>query len=1835
MPPEFLLELANTANDGWSGNHPWAIVVTTKPTHFEGLHGAESVREGNDAVGRRDNALAVYQEEDALGLRSLRTFVVVVSPKYPLGEAQAEHPGFSIEELAATILKVCLEAAGIGDRHAVTHDLTSHLTEALKFLANAHEGSSGDRRPWNSDWFHHVEHGMHALVDCLASPGSGTEDLPEVLRYAAFACFSVPTPDNRDAYSPRRPLSDPLPKDLKQPLRLAARAFGAAIEDHWSSEALVMRSVQALAEHPHWLQHPDWTEGAPHPMGSIDWSDFDETKEGQGCALLALACHKDGQPERWKAFAGLTESQFLNPSSAVQREDLELFLVGSTTPLKDDSLAGPLHVIDGTTLGSDTDGPFLRSPLVTIELDAGLPQDEVDDLDLGAIAFQIYPRNAATFIREGPPQVGDDGRLSVQGWFKRGISVGDFTYEPKLTRIQIQIPLGHPLVGRIDDSASCELVLLPPEGDGVLIAEHKANGGNGKIHPFGSKEFDDQGRPKAPPIPADHELKNGNAQRVVIWSSNHDDESAGPTINRRRARDFGGRPGLWAETITPSGKDTIEVGSTEVELVLVDSNLPFSPIVAAVQDRRHDTTTMPAPDEMSETVRGDLEDLFSGMVADESWTRSLGNIILPSDMNERIEDLVDINAGDFRTLAAVASSHEGNQVFKVQSEIVESDPANRFREAFRQLGIRESLLAPSTVSRDEDASAANWVSRTSWAHLAESDHLLDEYLTAYLELLQFASGNGGGTGLMWASYPFSASVWELTKGAPRLRAVLMGPLHPLRLTWLANAERLFRDAGNAPEFAGTVHGWDIPIVGPSQFSPMQMVAMPSEAGSQKVFMGWSALLHARTEDISPLEAPEFVGNRRFPGVSTSAVTAQAAKRALKDYLRINPHVSTLTVELAAAHTSIRDPGLDEAIIQQVVAENLPGGLRVFDSTRRMGDIPAEAIASATANQEGNVPLTWSCVDPSDAGDIYSDMRFVQDAAIGIGIYEDRDAVDSGVVGPVPVRRLSIPSLPPPGSAHVEITASLRLADSCFSKALSFFEGGTRSPSIRTGLDGGELEANTTSWTVSAESLITPVALTELLSRRPGPGPQMLWEWHPPFLDVPSAEGGADILEARPYVSIAKVGTRFKAKISSRLGRAMGRPPTSDEIDKVLSVLGQQGIGLSSLVLIGDKQQAGAIGFYTVLELMKSIRVEGVETLIMPLDASNHFLGALAGNPNLAKKKLADLLVIQIGPGAVTFAPIEIKCYGLDRESVPRLPTPGSGTLRPALQQLAASVSLLTAVEENWADLQGGTVDADAVLQANAMAVFLEAAMRLSPSGIANHQASAELLERVVEGRVEVRTGKPVLAYLCLTDDPDEIMAEALLADELGLGVGWHAEFLANPKAVMADLSNGEGPSIEAWKRLFEEDSRFSGHSPAGDEDAGSGEGDEDAGSGEGDEDAGSGEGDEDAGSGEGDEDAGSGEGDEVRDEGIRFPVGSLLESVRSAEASFWPSNTALNQLNIGLVGDLGTGKTQLLQALIAKLRRGAAESQSTPISVLVIDYKGDFQKPSFLEAVGGEVLDPRGIPLDVFGISAPDAVEERVQRSALFIDVLTKIYGGIGPVQQSNLEDAMDEAWDTIGLSPTFENVLELYLARSGGPDAASGIIRRFVRGRVFASDPANFTSFEDLLDDKVKVLALDKLGQDQRGKNALVAMFLNHYYDYMRTRTRWPYVGNDPQLRRLNSYLVVDEATNIMRYEFGVLGDLLLQGREFGVGVALSSQFLSHFREGRFDYKEPLKTWFIHKVPNISRQELNALGIPGANDAVARQIQLLGIHEAYYSSLGFEGRLIRGTPFFEYRENL
>jgi hypothetical protein len=111
---------------------------------------------------------------------------------------------------------------------------------------------------------------------------------------------------------------------------------------------------------------------------------------------------------------------------------------------------------------------------------------------------------------------------------------------------------------------------------------------------------------------------------------------------------------------------------------------------------------------------------------------------------------------------------------------------------------------------------------------------------------------------------------------------------------------------------------------------------------------------------------------------------------------------------------------------------------------------------------------------------------------------------------------------------------------------------------------------------------------------------------------------------------------------------------------------------------------------------------------------------------------------------------------------------------------------------------------------------------------------------------------------------------------------------------------------------------------------------------------------------------------------------------------------------------------------------------------------------------------------------------------------------------------------------------------------------------------------------------------------------------------------------------LLVDEADNVMKYEFDVLKKILLQGREFGVGVMLASQYLSHFRTAHENYVEPLLTWLVHKVPNVTVKELESLGLPHVDSSTAQRIKALDCHECLYKTFDVDGQFIRATPFYQ-----
>jgi hypothetical protein len=1016
-------------------------------------------------------------------------------------------------------------------------------------------------------------------------------------------------------------------------------------------------------------------------------------------------------------------------------------------------------------------------------------------------------------------------------------------------------------------------------------------------------------------------------------------------------------------------------------------------------------------------------------------------------------------------------------------------------------------------------------------------------------------------------------------------------------------------------------------------------------GEDQVFLGWSMLVEASVDGHRALRSPNEIAGTRAPGSAASGLNSTAVASALRSYRRMKPHVSTLTVDLAATSPSPRLEEIDDAVLAAVKYWNsgqrmaLRGGIRVRDSLHRRGDPPREALIRLL-DADATTPISWSRYMHDTSQPQECNIRLLQDAGVQVEVGSG-ELGNAGLVGQVPLRRYEAQQILVAGGKHAVSRPAVRPEAGWepHTQALMAIEGAGTQPRVSSRLFKALLVDEHADWTVSGEGMLNPSAMAALIKHGSG-GSQMLWEWRPPFLD-----GAEDmpLLERRPFVSVVRVPGGFRRQLRSFLTHAQGTDATDGQVDELLGTLGSRGVGLSSLIAMGGTHAAGALGFYLSLRLLEVAETsDSVDELVLPIDACDTFLTALSGESRHGDAlRRADLLVLRITGAAVTLVPLEIKFYGaLSETAHPHLPQPGDHALRDPLDQLASTMKLLGRIEERSSSMYRG--GAESVLWHNGVAALIEAGLRLSPTPVRNVDRLAERLRRLVDGQLPVRVGRPVLCYFrhsAMTTNGASYSTHIGAEDEV---LGTYGALIANSAAGFESARSGGDMLVSEWSKVVE----WAAQDPANAEPGGTSAAPE--------------EGTERDSFAPADEPAAEAqpvahtpvgvplrgethaeETDELRPQslgktvesrdGVRFSVGRLLNSVGKADAEYWPSNTALNQLNIGVVGDLGTGKTQLLKALVYQLRTLTGELQEAPASVLVFDYKRDFQDADFLRRVGGKVLSPSGIPLNVFALRGEYTALAAYQRAQAFTNVLSRIYAGVGPVQRDRLVTIITTLFkERAGKPPTIHQVLELYRAEVKQADSVVSILNTFVLAEVFSDDPDDLWPFEDLMHDRVLVVALNELGTDQEAKNALVALFLNKYYEYMLDLPKWPYKGTDPQIRQLNSFLLVDEATNIMRYQFPVLMDLMLQGREFGAGVILASQYLSHFKEGDTNYGEPLLTWFVHKVPMVSVKELLTLGIAGATPEHAQAIAKLPVHEAMYSSLGYPGRFIRGTPFYE-----
>ncbi len=313
----------------------------------------------------------------------------------------------------------------------------------------------------------------------------------------------------------------------------------------------------------------------------------------------------------------------------------------------------------------------------------------------------------------------------------------------------------------------------------------------------------------------------------------------------------------------------------------------------------------------------------------------------------------------------------------------------------------------------------------------------------------------------------------------------------------------------------------------------------------------------------------------------------------------------------------------------------------------------------------------------------------------------------------------------------------------------------------------------------------------------------------------------------------------------------------------------------------------------------------------------------------------------------------------------------------------------------------------------------------------------------------------------------------------------------------------------------------------------------------------------------------------------------------------YPNDTdcVLNN-NMGIIGTMGTGKTQFTKSLITQLCINQKKNfSSTPLGILIFDYKGDYNKSKadFVSVTKATVIKPYKIRYNPFSLShrRHDMPLMPLHIANTFTDTISKIYG-LGSKQNSVLLESITEAYRQQGISPeneatwnkpapTFEQVYKIYESGSFGnvKDSLSAVMNKLHQFVIFEPDPFKTVSLAELLKGTV---VIDLSGYDEDIQSLIVAITLDQFYSQMHAGGS---SKTDGKLRQLRTFIFVDEADNFMKTGIPSLKKILKEGREFGVGVILSTQSLKHFCSSDDNYSKYMITWVIHNVSDLNRRDI------------------------------------------------
>lgn len=257
--------------------------------------------------------------------------------------------------------------------------------------------------------------------------------------------------------------------------------------------------------------------------------------------------------------------------------------------------------------------------------------------------------------------------------------------------------------------------------------------------------------------------------------------------------------------------------------------------------------------------------------------------------------------------------------------------------------------------------------------------------------------------------------------------------------------------------------------------------------------------------------------------------------------------------------------------------------------------------------------------------------------------------------------------------------------------------------------------------------------------------------------------------------------------------------------------------------------------------------------------------------------------------------------------------------------------------------------------------------------------------------------------------------------------------------------------------------------------------------------------------------------------------------------------------NFGLLvtGDPGTGKTQLIRAIMHELRKAG-------YPILVFDFKNDYSDEAFNKQLKLKVYDvaQHGLPFNPLGLMPNEnGIVQPIRQCHEFAAIVARVEG-LKEQQTHRLVEAQRHAYENHNLDPSarisidkvvsepvFDEVLEIL--RHDDDSVSSSVVYRlqkFSDMGLFPSTPMG-SSFEDLIRDGI-VLTLNDASNDKLMQILAEIMIVKLHTIIKR--------GQQPRvLRRM---LVFDEAWRIAKSQRVV--DLAREGRAFGVGMLIGTQY-------------------------------------------------------------------------------